>query len=149
MRLKSLVLALLVSPFWVGIALAQDRPNFAGRWIPAGPGSQPQQPAIVSQTPTSLTVQNWSKSGPSSGVYQWGPDPQQPAATGPTASWNGATLVVTFPMSALQNAPAVSAVRTESWSLDSTGRLTVVIELRRSQGPRELDRFVYSRADRN
>jgi hypothetical protein len=149
MRLKPAVLALVVSTFWVGIALAQDRPNFAGRWVPVGPGSQPEQPVIVSQTPTSLTVQNWSKSGPSSGIYQWGPDPQQLAAARPNASWHGATLVVTFPMSVLPNAPTVSAVRTESWSLDGTGRLTVMIELRPNQGPRELDRFVYSRADRS
>jgi hypothetical protein len=149
MRLKPAVLALVVSTFCAGTALAQDRPNFAGRWIQAGAGSQPEQPVIVSQTPTSLTVQNWSKSGPSSGIYQWGPDPQQPAATRPSASWNGTTLVVAFPMSVLPNAPTVSASRTESWSLDRTGRLTVMIELRRSQGPRERDRFVYSRADQN
>jgi hypothetical protein len=149
MRQASALLALLVSTLWVGIAVAQDRPNFTGRWIPAGPNSQPAQPVIVSQTPTSLMVQNWSKSGPSSGIYAWGPDPQQPAATRPSASWNGTTLVVTFPMSVLPNAPTVNAMRTQSWSLDRTGRLTVLIELRRSQGPRELDRFVYSRADRN
>jgi hypothetical protein len=148
MRLKPVVLALVVSTFWVGTALAQDRPNFAGRWVPAGPGSQPEQPVIVSQAPTSLTVQNWSKSGPSSGIYQWGPDPQQAAATRPGASWHGTTLVVTFPMSVLPNA-TVRAVRTESWSLDGTGKLTVMIELRPSRGPRELDRFVYSRAERS
>jgi hypothetical protein len=149
MRLKPAVLAVVVSTFWVGTTLAQDRPNFAGRWIPAGPGSQPEQPVIVTQTPTSLTVQNWSKSGPSSGIYQWGVEPQQLAATRPNASWSGTALVITFPMPALPNAPTGSAMQTESWSLDGTGRLTVLIELRRSQGPRELDRFVYSRADRN
>ena len=141
------MLALVVSTFWAGTTLAQDRPNFAGRWNPAGPGSQPEQPVIVSQTPTSLTVQNWSKSGPSSGTYQLGPDPQQPAATTPGASWNGNTLVVIFPMSASPNAPAGSAVRTESWSLDRTGKLSVMIELRPNQGPRELNTFMYSRGD--
>jgi hypothetical protein len=147
MHRKPAVLALVVSTFCAGTALAQDRPNLAGRWIPAGAGSQPEQPVIVSQTPTSLTVQNWSKIGPSSGTYQLGPEPQQPAATTPGAFWNGYTLVVTFAMSALPNAPAGSAVRTESWSLDRTGKLTVLIEVRPNQGSRELNRFIYSRAD--
>jgi len=148
MRLNAAVLALAMSTFWVETALAQDRPNFAGRWIAAGSGSQPEQPVIVSQTPTSLTVQNWSKNGPSSGTYQWGPEPQQLAATRPSASWNGTMLVVTLPMWELPNALTVSAVRTESWSLDGTDRLTVMIQLRPKHGPRQLDRFVYSRVDR-
>jgi hypothetical protein len=45
------------------------------------------------------------------------------------------------------NALAGSAVRTESWSLDRIGKLTVLIEVRPNQGSRELNRFIYSRAD--
>jgi hypothetical protein len=50
-------------------------------------------------------------------------------------------------MSASPNAPAGSAARTESWSLDRTGKLSVMIELRPNQGPRELNTFMYSRGD--
>jgi hypothetical protein len=37
---------------------AQERPNLAGRWIPIGVSSQPEQPLVVTQTTTSLTVEN-------------------------------------------------------------------------------------------
>ena len=151
MRLKPSVLGVIVATILVVVtgARAQERPNFAGRWTLTGPGSQLAQPLIVSQTATSLTVENWSTSGPSSGSHRWGPDPQPLTTTTPRASWQRTTLVVTFPMSDVPNAPNPSAVRTESWSLDRTGKLTVMIELRRNEGPRQLDSFVYSRPDRD
>jgi hypothetical protein len=147
MRLRPSVLGLIVATILVAGARAQERPNFAGRWIPTGPGSQPAQPLLVSQTATTLTVENWSTSGPSSGIHRWGQHPQQLTATMPSG-WDGTTLVITFPVSILANAPNPSAVRTESWSLDRTGKLTITIELRRNEGPRQLDTFLYSRADR-
>src|SRR5580765_2568774 len=106
MRLRTVVLSVIVGTFFVASVRTQDRPTFAGRWTPAGPGSQPAQPLLVGQTETSLTVENWSRSGPSSGIHRWGSDPQ--LATLPTASWHGAELVVTFPRSH----DAARAVRT-------------------------------------
>ena len=53
-------------------------------------------------------------------------------------SWKGATLVVTLPATP-------NGVRTESWSLNRIGNLTVIIEVRRPNGRRLLDSFVYSR----
>jgi hypothetical protein len=115
--------------------VAQERPNFAGRWIPIGVSSQPEQPLVVTQTTTSLTVENTSSSGAASGIHQWTSAPQQ---SGSGTSWKGATLVVTFPATP-------NGVRTESWSLNRTGNLTVIIEVRRPNGRRLLDSFVYSR----
>jgi hypothetical protein len=145
MRLRLAVLALIIVAGLIEAARTQDLPNLAGRWIPVGSSSQPPQPLMVSQTEMSITVQNWSKTGPSSGSYQWGLDSQRSAGEEPRAAWNGTTLVVTLPI-LVANVPNPSGVRTESWSLDRTGKLSVTIVLRRGQGPREVDTVLYSRA---
>jgi hypothetical protein len=132
----------------LGVALAQERPNFAGRWILAGADSQPAQPLIVHQTETALEVENWSRRGPSSGTYEWPTTPAPTAIGEASVSWNGTTLVVVVPAARSPARPATVATRTESWSVDNTGKLTVVIELTSKQGLRLIDRFTYSRSDR-
>src|SRR2546422_1563817 len=117
-------MGLVASVVLVATVLAQERPNLSGRWVAVGANSQPQPPLVVSQSPTSLTVQNWSTVGPSSGTYSWGTNPQQPVETS-NATWVGMKLVATLPTNG-----ASGAARTESWSLDRVGKLTVLIEIR-------------------
>lgn len=131
----------------LGVALAQERPNFAGRWMLAGADSQPAQPLIVHQTETALEVENWSRRGPSSGTYEWHTTPALNAASEGSASWNGTTLMVVFPAAPSPERSAMVSTRTESWSLDKTGKLTVVIQLTAKQGLRWIDRLMYSRSD--
>ncbi len=135
MRTLAIVLAILSTVF-IGAARAQQRPDFAGRWIPAGSGSQPPQPLVVTQTATSITVQNWSTKGPTSGTYQWNPEPEPASATTPRASWQGESLVVTI------------GARTESWRIDRTGKLRVAIAVRRDGRPLSVDGVMYSRDER-
>ena len=86
----ALLTALVVTP-------PQELPNFAGRWTLAGDGSHPEQSLIVSQTATSLSVENWSGSGPFRGVYVWPTESQQAGSATPVAKSNGTTFVVVFP----------------------------------------------------
>ena len=123
--------------------LAQQHPSFSGRWGLAGVEGQPSQPLIIRQTTTSLEVENWSRSGPSSGIYEW----EDAAVSGHTikATWRGATLVTVVPE--VTGDFGAGATRTESWSLDPTGTLTVEIAISRPQLPPKIDRFLYRRID--
>jgi len=147
MSKNSVACAVILTTLMVSVPLGQAPPNFAGRWILAGASSQPAQPLVVNQSATSLSVENWSSSGPRPGVYAWSTDSGPAASATPAASWNGRTLVVVFPAATSPDFPGAVTVRTESWSLDTTGKLTVAIDLDREQGPRIVQRFLYSRSD--
>ena len=147
MRVNLALGALIISTVLIGAPRAQERPSLGGRWIPAGSDSQPVQALTVTQTATSVTVKNWSTIGPSSGTYQWNSDPQPATTTTPRASWKDTMLVVIFPPGTWTSAPKVNGTRTESWRIDRSGKLSVVIEVRRDKGAPIVERFVYSRGD--
>ena len=127
----------------LGAVLAQQHPSFAGRWILVGVDAHSSQPLIIRQTTTSLEVENWSRRGPSSGIYGW-EDAAVPNQT-LKVSWQGPTLVTVVPEAS--GGKATGATRTESWSLDHTGKLTVVIVVSWPQQPPRIDRFLYGRID--
>ena len=143
------MIGLVVSTILTGAVRAQERPNLAGRWLPVGAGSQPDQPLVVSQTATSISVENWSTRGPTSGTYRWGADAEPATTTRPRVSWEGRTLIVLFPKARWPGAGGVWAVRTERWLLDAVGKLTVNVELDREQGARFVDSVLYERTIRN
>jgi hypothetical protein len=148
MRVNVAAVGLILATVLIGIARAQERPNLTGRWVPAGSDSQPVQPLVVTQTATSITVKNWSTSGPSSGMYQWNLDPEPATTITPSASWKDDTLVVIFTAGTWTTAPKVNGTRTESWAIDRSGKLSVAVVVRRDQGAPIVDRFVFTRDDR-
>ena len=148
MSKHSVACAVVLTTLVAGVPHARQPPDFGGRWIPMGGGSQPAQPLVVRQSATSLSVENWSTSGPRSGIYAWSMDSRVADPATPNASWSGNTLVVVFPAARPIDPLGVATVRTESWSLDPAGRLTVVITLTREKGaPLLVDRILYSRSD--
>lgn len=149
LHLRLVLIGLIVSTILTGAVRAQERPNFAGRWLPAGAGTQPDQPLIVSQTATSVSVENWSTSGPASGTYGWGVDAERATTKTPRVSWEGTTLVVVFPMTTWPGPAGVRAIRTERWWLDTAGKLTVSIGLRPEQGGSWVDTVLYVRTNRD
>ena len=144
----SIICAAVLAMLIVGVTAGEELPNFSGRWTLAGAGSHPEQPLIVRQTATSLSVENWASSGPSREVYVWSTNSRDQGSATPLVSWRGTTLVVVFPPAKWPAFPGAVTVRTESWSLDRTGKLVVEIDYTRSpQRPPIVHRFVYTRSE--
>lgn len=131
-RLAAVAIALSVTT-----VLAQERPSLAGRWVLAGAGSEPSDPLVVVQSDDAIGVENWSRRGPASGVRAWA-GARSPES--PRVSWRGRVLIVEHPAGDRPAGPA----RTETWSIDRTGKLTVIIEDGRTgKTGRSIESYVY------
>jgi hypothetical protein len=127
------------------------RPDFSGRWIatPAG-GSDPVRALMVTQTDTMLAMQDWSAGGAAIEYPFDGPERQHVingALAISKARWNGAELIIETTLRQPSEPASARAIRqrTETWSLDREGVLTIVVNEQRSGAPPSRDARRYRR----
>ena len=109
---------------------AQDKPNFAGRWVLVSPAESAGQEQIVTQDAMTLTTGHASEGHGHQMVYKLDGTAHRnvlvshgaDVVTISKASWNGSMLTLiedtTYPDGRKRHAERV-------WSLDAAGRLTV------------------------
>lgn len=123
------VLILSLSAFVV----ADEKPNFSGRWEPVvsgGFGSAPSQPVVVVQDRTSLTVTDWKTDGRTlvHRLYASQRDTDVDRTSESIAWWNHDQVVIrTVPTRGAQRRLRNGALqeRLETWFLDRDGLLHI------------------------
>jgi hypothetical protein len=137
-------------------ALAQERPDFSGEWARVEPADSTALLSVV-QTGYFITISNQSADGPRSDTYTLGTESgfvggvidarladSTTTSVAWSAVWKESTLVVTRTQSAIQNGVKTPlSSREEVWSLDSDGRLAVVITDEQTAAALSTTRFVY------
>jgi hypothetical protein len=142
-----------------GFPLAQDRPNFSGEWLRIDPPpSDASGELVVAHEAMWLRVRGPSP-GPRSDTHALGVVGGTVGAVGPgsaaptsktdiAAVWQEGVLSLTSSKSvrdADDRSWTVSASHEERWSLDSSGRLIVIVTDRESPNAATTARFVYER----
>jgi len=119
-----------ISVLTVGV-LAQQKPNFSGRWVITSPAESAGKEQVITQDAKTFTVEQPSKSGGRKMSYQLDGVERRMAIPGRAgaeitmlakASWDGNTIVV------LTNISYSSGMKTQSkdvWSIDAQGRLVI------------------------
>ena len=134
---RSLIFGLLT----VGVALAQERPNFAGRWSPVE-GVNPAVDFIVTQTTTLLTAKAGDEPGHGLEYRLDGAESRQSAGSVRSKTqWEGARLLVT---NTFTTDAGTENVQKQVWSLDATDQL-VIETIRERAGQTRVTKSIYKR----
>jgi hypothetical protein len=134
---RSLVLVLALVFVADSFAVAQSKPNFAGKWTlvmdanvqPGGPYGELGRNPVVTQDAKTLTVVTMQPAGELRSVYNLdGSESKNPITFGDvtverlsTVKWDGAKLIISTKM----NLKGIITDSTQTWSLNSTGELVV------------------------
>ena len=130
------VLLAVIVPFpsahsaWSAASLAQERPNFTGRWVLAIPAGMAGQEQTVTHTAETLTTAHASSGHGHKKVYRLdGAESRnvlvshgEDVVTLSTAVWNGSALTIT---SATTYPDGRKLHQKHVWSLDAEGRLVI------------------------
>jgi hypothetical protein len=111
-------------------AVAQQKPNFSGRWMITSPPEGAGREQVVAQDEKTLTVEQALSSGPRKTTYQLDGVERQQAlpmrgqeiTIRSKAVWDGERIVIT---SNYSYPNGMKEQRKETWSLDAQGRLVI------------------------
>jgi hypothetical protein len=133
-------------------AYAQEQPIFSGKWIEIEPSPDAGAVLTVVQNDHSIRIEPGSSLGPRSRTYGVGTVGGIVGGTtgGSTGSlqwrWKDGRLVITQDQMIFElGAMTLQSSREEVWSLDSDGRLVVVITEQKADATPTTKRFVYRR----
>jgi hypothetical protein len=133
---------------------AQEQPDLSGQWVRVQPPHDSATVLTVVQNERFITIEQIFPV-PRSGTYQVGVAGGVAGALGggPTwsrqwsAVWKDATLVITQQESLVGTGePQIQSKHEEVWSMDSEGRLVVVITDQKAGAAATTTRFVYRRS---
>ena len=133
---RSLIWGLLA----VGVALAQERPNFAGTWSPVE-GVNPPVDLIVTQTTTLLTAKAGDEREHALEYRLDGAESRQSAGVRSKTQWEGTRLLVT---NTFATDAGTENVQKQVWSLDATDQL-VIATIRERAGQTRVTKSIYKR----
>ena len=119
-----------ISVLTVGV-LAQQKPNFSGRWVITSPKDSAGQEQIVTQDAKTLTVEHASEGGGHKMSYQLDGVGRRMAIPGragaqitmrASASWDGDRIIVITNISYPNGMKTLSK---DVWAIDAQGRLVI------------------------
>jgi hypothetical protein len=135
---RSLLFGVLIAFVVVGLAFAQGKPNFSGKWTPEQAAAGAEQgrgrgmgggPMTVTQNDKTLTVERTTQQGTSKTVYNLdGTESKNEMSRGgqtmvqtSTAKWDGAKLVISTKF----EGPNGPMEQVQTWSLGADGKLQI------------------------
>jgi hypothetical protein len=113
---------------------AQEHPNFSGEWVKVEPVSETEASLVVLQDARTINIEQKSSPGPRSATYDVGTfggvmDAVIDGCGGGSLEWmwKEATLVVMRQQTICSGGETKQSKHDEVWSLDTDGRLIIVI----------------------